>query len=113
MVWKFEVLKNILQRIRFHLPSKLPRGSQEFEDFCDSIFEVYKIPKTDSYKHALAAMIQHLDPQTIYQSKSWFAASIYNAQAREVAFYKIQEIQKKERETAAASLADQAEPKPH
>lgn len=54
----------------------------------------------DSYYHSIAVMIQHLPPTKVYKSKAWFAASIYNAQAREVAFYKIQEYQKKAKELA-------------
>jgi len=85
-------LLRLLSRLKFHFPSKLPKGMTEFHAFCDSIFDVYDIPKTDSYYHSIAVMIQHLPPTTVYKTKAWFAASIYNAQARECAFYKIKEI---------------------
>lgn len=112
--------RKLLKRLRFLLPSKLPRGSQDFQNFCDSLFETYDIPKTDSYYHSIAVMIQHLPPTTVFKSKSWFAASIFNAQAREVAFYKIQEIQKRDKEkqeadTEASQKASKTEEKdmPH
>lgn len=77
----------------------------DFHSFCDSIFQTYDIPQTDPYYHSIAVMIQHLPPTTVYKRKAWFAASIYNAQAREVAFYKIQEIQKRDREKLEAEKA--------
>lgn len=85
-----------------HLPSKLPRGSSSFQEFADSIFDVYGFPHEDPYYHSIAVMIQHLPPTTVFKSKAWFASSLLNAQAREVAFYKIQEIQKREKEKQAA-----------
>lgn len=95
-------LKHFFFRFKYLFPSKLPRGMSEFHTFCDSIFDVYDIPHTDPYYHSIAVMVQHLPPTTVYQSKAWFASSIYNAQAREVAFYKIQELQKKEKEKREA-----------
>ena len=108
-------MKRLYSRLKFQLPSKLPKGMTEFHTFCDSIFDAYHVPKTDPYYHSIAVMIQHLPPTTVYRRKAWFAASIYNAQAREVAFYKIQEIQKKDREAKEAEKASlrEAEPMPH
>ena len=100
-------LKLLFFRLIAHFPSKLPRGSTAFEDFCHSLFLLYNIPDTDSYRHSVAVMIQHLPNTCVYRSKAWFAASIYNAQAREVAFYKIQEIQKKDRERQEAEKAQE------
>lgn len=90
-------LKPIFLKLKSHLPSKLPKGMTAFNSFCDQIFEAYGIPKEDAYYHSIAVMIQHLPPTTVYKSKAWFAASIHNAQAREVAFYKIQEIKDKQK----------------
>lgn len=100
-----ERAKRLYLRLKFQLPVKLPKGMTDFHTFCDSIFDVYDIPKSDPYYHSIAVMIQHLPPTTVFKRKAWFAASIYNAQAREVAFYKIQEIQKKEREKQAEEKA--------
>lgn len=95
-------LRRLFSKILSFFPSKLPKGSQEFQTFCDSIFDLYDIPKEDGYYHSIAVMIQHLPPTQVYKPKAWFASSIYNAQAREVAFYKIQEIQKRNKEKAEA-----------
>lgn len=106
-------LKRLYFRLRFHFPSKLPRGAEEFQQFCNSIFELYSLPKSDSYYHSIAVMIQHLEPTTISKPKAWFYASIYNAQAREVAFYKIQELQKKAKIEAEAAPSIDEKVVPH
>lgn len=93
-------LRRALLKLRYLLPSKLPKTSDSFQSFCDSIFETYNIPKEDGYYHTVAVMLQHLPSTQVFKSKSWFASCIHNAQVREVAFYKIQEIQKRNKEKA-------------
>lgn len=95
-------LRRIFSHLRYLFPSKLPKGSEEFEKFCSSIFDLYQIPKEDGYYHSIAVMMQHLPATQVYKSKSWFASCIHNAQVRETAFYKIQEIQKRNKEKAEA-----------
>lgn len=42
-------------------------------------------------------MLQHLPPTQVYKSKAWFAATLYNAEVRETAYYKIKEISDKKK----------------
>lgn len=99
-------LRRILLKLRYYLPSKLPKGSTEFQTFCDSILDLYEIPKEDGYYHSIAVMMQHLPATQVFKSKAWFADCIHNAQVRETAFYKIQEIQKRNKEKSEAEKVE-------
>jgi hypothetical protein len=89
------LLRVFCLKIIYHLPAKLPRGSQAFDDFCSSIFEVYGFKDNDSYRHAIAALLQHFNATTTHRSKQWFVKCLINAEVRETAFFKIQEFNKK------------------
>lgn len=91
-------LRTILRKICHFFPYPLPRDSDAFQKFSDDILETHGFPKIESYYHSIAVMIQHLPPTMVFKSKNWFAFSLKNAQAREVAYYKIKEIQEKQRE---------------
>lgn len=90
-------LKQLYQRIRGRFPSALPKGSKEFDDFVDSILDIYNIPDLPSYRNAIATIIMHLGPITTHKAKKFFAASIHKAMANQVAYEKMQEIRETEK----------------
>lgn len=85
-------LKFTFLRTRYLFPSRLPRSLPELQLFSDAILESYHLPKNNSYYHSIAVMIQHLPPTQVFKSKYWFARSLYNAEAREAAYYRIAQI---------------------
>lgn len=74
----------------------LPVSPEEFNKFCDEIFEEHSFPKADSYKQLVASMIMHLDNTTTQAPKLYFAKAIKKAQANEVAYHVIQDCRDKQ-----------------
>lgn len=91
-------VKKLFWRVRGYFPKKLPKGEEGFNRFCHFIYDTYDIPELPSYRHAIATMIMHIPPQTAKASPWFFARSIYKAQANEIAFQVIQEVNKQDRE---------------
>lgn len=87
-----------LTKVRNIFPSLLPTTKEEFDVFFSSIFSSYGFPDKDEYKHAISTMVMHLDPTQTMKPKSYFARSIKKAQANQVAYAIIQEINKKQKE---------------
>lgn len=83
----------------------LPVTADDFEKFCDDIFEEHAFPKAMSYKQMIASMILHLDTTTTKAPKLYFAKAIKKAQANEVAFNVIQDCKDQE----IKAQAEQAE----
>lgn len=96
--------KQYLDRLKHTLPTALPIGSQEFDSFAESILSTHNLPMNDSFKHSVATMLLHLDPQTTHRSKAWFAKALKNAQIKETAWFKIEEYKKAQK--AAQELKD-------
>lgn len=93
-------LKQLLTKARDIFPCTLPRTKEEFDTFFSSIFETYNFPDKDEYKHAIATMVMHLDPIKTMKPKTYFVKAIQKAQANQVAYAIIQEINKKQKEEA-------------
>lgn len=98
----------MIKKLLGKFPSKLPVGMDELDSFTSDILSTYHLPDKPSYRHAVANMIMHLGPTISHAPKSYFAKSIIKAMANQVAFEKIQQISKEEKEKAA-ELAAQSE----
>ena len=85
-------MKTIVAKIKGMLPQKLPVGMTEFDKFADFIFTTYNLPALPSYKHAIAAQVMHLGPQTNYVAPRVFAKSIKKAMANQIAYEVIEKI---------------------
>lgn len=84
-------IKLFLKRALAHLPSKLPLGMQDFDDFVESIIVLYNFPDDNTYRGAIATMIMHLDPLVTRKPKAWFAASIRKSMSNQIAYAKLQQ----------------------
>ena len=78
--------------IRGFTPMALPRDWPSFETFWVFIHSTYDFPALASYRNAVAAMIQHLGPQTSRKPPYFFAVSIRKAMANQTAFEVMQRI---------------------
>lgn len=92
------------------VPTKLPIGLKEFDEYCVSIFKTYDLPDLPSYRNAIATMIMHIPPTVFYKPKHFFGVSVKKAMANQTAYEIIQQIredEKKKEEEAKLELAVQ------
>lgn len=97
-------MEQLINYLRGFFPEKLPIGMHEFDIFCEDLFATYCIPENDTYRRAVATMIMHLGPTTHKKAKYFFAKSIKKAQANEVAYQIIQDINDKEKQVKLAAV---------
>jgi hypothetical protein len=101
-------MKKLLKRLVSYLPSKLPVGMTEFNEFADSIIELSgKYADTDSMRFAIASMIIHLGPQKSAVAKNHFVRSLRKSAANQVASQVFQDIKTKQQEAVEAALAEE------
>lgn len=89
---------------------RLPIGVTEFNAFCVWIFRVYGIPDLPGYRQSVATMIMHLKPTVTRVAPSYFARSIRKAQANEIAYQTIREIQDQARKEKEAQVVAAEKP---
>ena len=107
-------LKKLFKKVIYAFPSPVPQGGTEFENWAQSIIDVYEPPmEKRSVRFALCAMLMRLDPTEAYKSKRFFALCLHKGAAAQVAAYKMEEIkheqaeeEKRKREEAEASSGD-------
>jgi hypothetical protein len=94
-----ELLKKLLRtQIRDRLPSRLPQGASEFNEFTESLFRDYNLPSNNSFKHAVATSIMQLGQTIDSRPRRYFVAVIRKAMANQVAYAQIELIRKEEKE---------------
>jgi len=104
-------LKKLFKKVIYAFPSPLPQGGTEFENWVQSIIDVYEPPmEKRSVRFALCAMLMRLNPTEAYKSKRFFALCLHKGAAAQVAAYKMEEIKyeqaeedKRKREEAEAN----------
>jgi hypothetical protein len=97
-------MKLLLKRVLSRLPSPLPVGMSEFQQWSDDIIELSgKFADVDSMKFALASQIMHLGAQQAYVPKNYFVKSMRKAAANQVASQAFQDVKNKQLEAAKAA----------
>jgi hypothetical protein len=93
--------------LRAFFPTTLPQGMTEFNEFADSIIDLYDFPKdNDGYINMIATMIQHFDRTVHATSKYNFSRLMRKAVANEVAYYVIQDLKLKKKKENEAKVVD-------
>ena len=93
--------------LRAFFPSQLPQGMTEFNEFADSIIDLYNFPKdNDGYINMIATMIQHFDRTVHATSKYNFSRLMRKAVANEVAYYVIQDLKLKKKKESESKVVD-------
>lgn len=101
-------IKNILQRIRGALPSPLPQGLDEYNNWIKSFIETYKPAMNErSVRFSVATMMMRLGPTEAYKSKRFFALCLHKGAASEVSNYVMHLV--KEEQAAEAKAQAEAE----
>lgn len=103
----FAAIGKFLTKLRNRLPSAVPQGMQEFENWSSSIINTYGFPNNDSVRFALATMIMHSGPTAAYASKHSFAVMVKAGAAKQVASQAFTVI--KQRQLDAINAAHKAE----
>lgn len=93
-------MKIILKRLLSYVPTPLPVGLTEFNEWADSIIELstHQFADRDSLYQALANMIIHASPAKssdtpkAYMPKNFFVMGLRKGAANQVASYVFQEI---------------------
>lgn len=92
------------------IPTKLPTGMTEFNEWADDILNNYDLPTTDadSVKFTLSTIIMHLGPHVDRKPKLFFVKTLRAAAAKQVAGAVFTDIKlrQKELEEKKAAAAD-------
>lgn len=92
----FNKLKQLALRVRAFFPSPVPQGMTEFQEWTQSIIDLYGFPDNDSVRFALATMIMHSGPFSAYVPKRRFAIMIKAGAAKQIAGAVFNEIKQKQ-----------------
>ena len=109
-------MKQLIKKLYSYVPTRLPVGLSEFEQWCDDVLALSGLPiLRDSAHQALANMIIHASPLKGTDtprdriSKNHFVKGLRKGAANQVASYVFYEIQK-EQEVKRAALKNAADP---
>lgn len=101
-------LKFLLEILCSYLPTKLPVGLQEFNDFTDSIIRISgEYADRDSMVFAIASMVIHLDSKKGYVRKNQIVQMLRKSAANQVASQVFQDIKTKQDKKRAEATAQE------
>src|ERR1017187_1372425 len=97
-------MKLALKRLLSRLPSKLPVGMQEFDQFANDIIELSgKYADEDSMRFAIASMVIHADVRHGSLPKHYFVVRLRKSAANQVASQVFQTIKTEQDAKAKAA----------
>lgn len=100
--------KRFFKKILARLPTKLPLGAQEFNEWASDIIFTFNLPDNDSTKWTLAVMSLHLDNSAVLKvgtvvasmPKAYFGVLVTKAMCNQVASQVIQDLKNKQADEA-------------
>jgi hypothetical protein len=93
-----------IRRLLALIPTKLPTGMTEFEEWSDDVLDLYNMPNNDSTKFALATSIMHLSATDAFKPKEYFGRILLKGAATQIAYAKMQEAKTRQEEKAKAEV---------
>lgn len=106
-------MSNIILKVKrlYHhaaalVPTKLPRGLKEFDDWANSVIDLYGAPNNDSVKFTLAVMILHLGETTSHKPKLYFGRALGKTMSNQVVSQIIQDLKSKQEAARKAEALD-------
>lgn len=101
-------VKRTLSQLRGLLPERLPVGVTEFNNFVDSIIDLYSPPcDRRSARFIVATLIMRLGPTEAFKSKIYFVLSMTRGAASQVSVHIMEQIKMEQAEEAAQAKAQQ------
>lgn len=94
------------RKLLYLLPTRLPVGMTEFDEWAKSILTTYGWPDNDSFRFTLAAMVINLGQTVKRKPKAFFGAAIHSAASKQIAGEVFREL--KEKQMAEAKKAAEA-----
>lgn len=97
----------LIKQVLSHVPTKLPVGLTEFNEWADSIIELSgNYADIDSMKYAIASNLIHLPHTKSKVPKAYFVNTLRKAAANQVASQVFQDIKLRQAEEAAKKQAE-------
>lgn len=96
-------MKRFLRRLLAYLPSRLPMGMTEFDQWSDDILDLYDMPNNDSTKFAISTAIMHLGATDAYKSKEYFGRLLIKGAATQIAYAQMNAAKERQAEKAKES----------
>lgn len=100
-------VKHAFNTLLSFIPTKLPIGMDEFNDWAASVLALTGLPDNDSTRFALAGMIAYQKPDRFYTPKRLFALMMLKAAANQIGGAVMYEL--KEKQKTAEAERKQAE----
>lgn len=101
-------LKKVLSLLKACLPSPLPVGLTQYEEWSNEVIELAGAPNNDSTKFTVAVMILHLDSTAAYKPKIFFVKSLKKAMSNQTVSQIIQDLKTKQAEELEAAKRTEA-----
>lgn len=85
------------------LPSLLPTTPEQLEKFSVDIIALGGWPDNESFRHAVASMIMHLGPETMFKSKFFFYVSLRKSISNQTAYAAMEALKQQRKAKDGAS----------
>lgn len=99
-------LRRVLKILKSLFPSLLPVTGQALDAFCADVIELGGWPDNDSFRHAIAAQLQHLGPETIMKPKIYFVRITRASIVKQNAYALMAELKEKQKKQLVKDDAD-------
>jgi hypothetical protein len=103
-------VKQVIAHLLAYLPSALPIGMTEFDEWAKSVLALTNLPDNDSTRFTLASIIPHQDKGAFLTPKIKFAHLMLKAASNQIAFGVMEELKAKQLAAAAAKQAEATAP---
>lgn len=101
-------MKLAFKKILSHIPTSVPVGLTEFNNWADSIIELSgNVADADSMKYAIASQLIHLPHTASKVPKNHFVKALRKAAANQVASQVFQDIKQKQAEAMAKKQTEE------
>ena len=101
-------MRRLIKQITAWIPTALPFGVTEFEEWASDIIWTYSLPDNDSTRFMLATMILHSNSTESTKPKRYFGRSARKSGSNQVAAYIMDTLKAKQKAEATAQAEAEA-----
>lgn len=99
-------MTHLIRKILSYLPTKLPSTQEQFQVWSEDILAIGGFPVNDTFKRALASMLQRVAQEKTHAPKAFFIKAVQTSIICEMAWYALKDLNAKIDEQAKAKTAD-------